>query len=170
MKLLHWELPSVCSVTHQSLVVCAPEQCPPFGSAENIYFHVAEVQAELWGVCLWHVWTSEYRGDLSGADWSLVFVSIVVAEVLTFSNEGVHSLLQKIIRGSCFSCCFLAQRRDPASAGVKCLLFYFVERTWGREMLVQGELAYHSVEQAGLMEPSAWSLKNWQWFGLKRIL
>lgn len=99
MKLLHWELPSVCSVTHQSLVVCAPEQCPPFGSAENIYFHVAQVQAELWGVCLWHVWTSEYRGDLSGADWSLVFVSIVVAEVLTFSNEGVHRFLQKIIRG-----------------------------------------------------------------------
>lgn len=122
MKLLDWELPRVCSVTHQSLVVCAPEQCPPFGSAENISFHVAEMQAELWGVCLWDMWASEYRGDLAGADWSLVFVSIVVAEVLTFSNEGVYSLLQKIIQGSCFSCCFVAQRRDPASAGVKCLL------------------------------------------------
>lgn len=35
------------------------------------------------------------------------------------------------------------------------LLFYFVERTWGREMLVQGELPYHSAEQARLMKPTS---------------
>lgn len=36
----------------------------------------------------------------------------------------------------------------------------FVEGTWGREVLVQGELAYHRVEQARPMKPISVKLEE----------